>query len=119
MIIVLKFSWSEVPTRTMTGFQLGDCTAEDLASNFVIISVLTTPTGHAGALLGSRWFITGGGNNRAGCSDLMALELGGLGRGGTLSWRHVVDVEPRSALASEGLTLLAVPEVIDAGPFTA
>ena len=61
-------------------------------------------------MLGSRWFITGGGNNRAGCSDVVALGLGGLGRGGTLAWTHVVDVEPRSALASEGLSLLAVPQ---------
>lgn len=67
--------------------------------------------GHAGAVLGSRWYITGGGNNRAGCSDLMALDLSGLGRGGTMRWSWIVDVEPRSALASEGLTLLAVPEV--------
>ena len=67
--------------------------------------------GHAGAVLSSRWYITGGGNNRAGCSDLVALDLSGLGRGGTMRWTWIVDVEPRSALASEGLTLLAVPEV--------
>jgi len=40
---------------------------------------------------------------------MVALDLQGLGRGGTLCWSHVVDVEPRSALASEGLSLLAVP----------
>lgn len=61
-------------------------------------------------MLGSRWYITGGGDNSGGCSDLVALELQGLGRGGTLRWRHVVDVEPRSALASEGLSLLALPK---------
>ena len=70
----------------------------------------TWRSGHAGAALGSRWFIAGGGNNSSGCSDMMVLELQGLGRGGTLRWSHVVDVEPRSALASEGLSLLAVPE---------
>ena len=119
---MLKFGWFELPALAVTTPKLASILA--FGRSVVVSCCLYDPTpgtpcdcaGHAGALLGSRWFITGGGNNRAGCSDLMALELGGLGRGGTLRWRHVVDVEPRSALASEGLTLLAVPEVGDAEP---
>lgn len=66
--------------------------------------------GHAGVVLGSRWYIAGGGDNSGGCSDLVALELQGLRRGVTLRWRHVVKLEPRSALVSEGLSLLALPK---------
>ena len=36
--------------------------------------------GHAGAVLGSKWFIVGGGNNVAGLTDMLALDLSALGQ---------------------------------------
>lgn len=63
--------------------------------------------GHAGALLGDTWYVVGGGNNAAGCADMLALDLGPLG-GAPLAWAPVATAEPRSAIASEGLSLLAV-----------
>ena len=50
----------------------------------------------------------GGGNNSAGCADLMALDLGGMAKGTPLAWSAVAKAEPRSAIASEGLSLTAV-----------
>ena len=44
----------------------------------------------------------GGGNNSAGCADLMCLDLGGLATGQALTWSSVAKAEPRSAIASEG-----------------
>lgn len=41
----------------------------------------TPPAGHAGAILGTTWFIVGGGNNTSGCADMYALDLGPLGSG--------------------------------------
>lgn len=64
--------------------------------------------GHAGALLGDAWYVAGGGNNAAGCADMLALDLGGLGAA-PLAWAPVATAEPRSAIASEGLSLLAAP----------
>lgn len=91
-------------------------------------SVSPTPrAGHAAALLGSVWYVVGGGNNVKGCTDMLALELGGLthagtaadatgssgGKGGgvTLSWRNVASIALRDALSSEGMGLVAVPQV--------
>ncbi|KAL6782490.1 hypothetical protein ACKKBG_A06980 [Auxenochlorella protothecoides x Auxenochlorella symbiontica] len=65
--------------------------------------------GHAAAVLGSTWYIVGGGNNAAGCADMYALDLGGLGRGEPLVWTLVGNTPPSSAIASEGLSLLSVP----------
>ena len=64
--------------------------------------------GHAGALLGDTWYVAGGGNNAAGCADMLALDLGGLGAA-PLAWAPVATAEPRSAIASESLSLLAAP----------
>ena len=50
-------------------------------------------------------YIAGGGNNSAGCADLVALDLAGLGRGGALTWRQVATMSQRSPIASEGLSL--------------
>ena len=58
--------------------------------------------GHAAALLSDALYIVGGGNNSAGCADLMCLDLGGLAIGQPLSWSSVAKAEPRSAIASEG-----------------
>ncbi|RMZ56230.1 hypothetical protein APUTEX25_002420 [Auxenochlorella protothecoides] len=65
--------------------------------------------GHAAAVLGSTWYIVGGGNNAAGCADMYALDLGVLGRGEPLVWTLVGNTPPSSAIASEGLSLLSVP----------
>ena len=64
--------------------------------------------GHAGARLGDTWYVAGGGNNAAGCADMLALDLGGLGAA-LLAWAPIATTEPRSAIASEGLSLLAAP----------
>ena len=72
------------------------------------------PAGHAGDVLGGQWYIAGGGNNSAGCNDLVALDLSGLG--GTplvdtpaLRWRAVATSEPRASIASEGLSITSLP----------
>jgi hypothetical protein len=63
--------------------------------------------GHAAALLGDILYVVGGGNNTAGCADLVRLDLTGLARGLPLRWSAVAAAEPRSAIASEGLSLTA------------
>jgi len=35
--------------------------------------------GHAGDVLDGKLYVVGGGNNTAGCGDLLALDLAGLG----------------------------------------
>ena len=62
------------------------------------------PAGHAAALLSDALYIVGGGNNSAGCADLMSLDLGGLATGQPLAWSSVAKAEPRSAIASEGVS---------------
>ncbi|PSC67948.1 acyl-binding domain-containing 4-like isoform X1 isoform A [Micractinium conductrix] len=64
--------------------------------------------GHAGAILGSTWFIVGGGNNTSGCADMYALDLSPLGSG-PVQWTLVGNTPVESAIASEGLSLLPVP----------
>lgn len=54
-------------------------------------------------MLGSTWYIVGGGNNAAGCADMYVLDLGVLGRGEPLVWTLVGNTPPSSAIASEGL----------------
>ncbi len=78
------------------------------------------PAGHAAALLSDALYIVGGGNNSAGCADLMCLDLGGLATGQPLSWSSVAKAEPRSAIASEGPPC-CLPSTIPctAGHFTA
>ena len=67
--------------------------------------VAVLPAGHAAALLSDALYIVGGGNNSAGCADLMSLDLGGLATGQPLAWSSVAKAEPRSAIASEGASL--------------
>lgn len=62
--------------------------------------------GHAAALLSDALYIVGGGNNSAGCADLVCLDLGGLATGQPLVWSSVASAEPRSAIASEGALLI-------------
>ncbi|XP_044945762.1 acyl-CoA-binding domain-containing protein 6 [Hordeum vulgare subsp. vulgare] len=56
--------------------------------------------GHAGATVGENWYIVGGGNNKSGVSETLALNMS------TLAWSVVSTVEGRVPLASEGMTLL-------------
>ncbi|EIE23784.1 galactose oxidase [Coccomyxa subellipsoidea C-169] len=67
----------------------------------------TPRAGHAAAMLGDRLYVVGGGNNSAGCADLACLDLSGLAAGRPLRWSSVATAEPRSAIASEGLSLVA------------
>ncbi|TVU43986.1 hypothetical protein EJB05_03408 [Eragrostis curvula] len=54
--------------------------------------------GHAGATVGENWYIVGGGNNKSGVSETLALNMS------TLTWSVVSTVEGRVPLASEGMT---------------
>lgn len=64
--------------------------------------------GHAAALLGTTWYVIGGGNNAAGCADMYSIDLSPLGTG-PLEWILIGNTPPASAIASEGLSLLSVP----------
>lgn len=64
--------------------------------------------GCAAALLGNRWFVVGGGNNKAGCPDMWSLDLTATGLG-PLEWEKVSDFDATSALATEGLSVCASP----------
>lgn len=64
--------------------------------------------GHAAALLGTTWYVIGGGNNAAGCADMYSVDLSPLGTG-PLEWVLIGNTPPASAIASEGLSLLSVP----------
>jgi hypothetical protein len=66
-------------------------------------------SGHAAALLSEALYVVGGGNNSAGCADLVCLDLSGLATGQPLAWSTVASAEPRSAIASEGALLTAAP----------
>jgi len=69
--------------------------------------------GHAGDVIGNRWYIVGGGNNTSGCTDMVALDLTPLATSDQtddpLTWSTVSQAESRSAIVSEGLTVEAVP----------
>lgn len=64
--------------------------------------------GHASAILGSIFYVVGGGNNSRGCADMYALDLSELGTG-ALTWTLVGNTPPESAIAAEGLSLVTVP----------
>lgn len=55
----------------------------------------------AGALLGSRWFLAGGGNNVNGCTDMVSIDLSGLDGGwppaAPLHWEQVASMPQRCA----------------------
>ncbi|KAK9814161.1 hypothetical protein WJX72_001384 [[Myrmecia] bisecta] len=64
--------------------------------------------GHAGDVLKGRWYITGGGNNTSGCTETVCVDLTQLGSG-PLRWQTVANAALRDPIASEGLSVLAVP----------
>lgn len=66
--------------------------------------------GHAGDVLGDKWYIAGGGDNASGCGDTIALELGGLASGErVVQWEELVESSPSSPTALEGMSLVAAP----------
>ncbi|KAK3274228.1 hypothetical protein CYMTET_17581, partial [Cymbomonas tetramitiformis] len=87
-------------------------------------------SGHAGAILGSKWFLVGGGDSRKAIRETAALDLLNV-HAGHLKWEIVTDAEyklwqtgdagqsmvvdpptsetGRSPLASEELTMCSVP----------
>eukprot|EP00899_Mesostigma_viride_P010163 jgi/Mesvir1/19148/Mv01171-RA.1 len=56
--------------------------------------------GHAGAVIGDCWFITGGGDNAQGVVDTICLDMA------SLTWSLVTETPQRSALSSEGLSMV-------------
>ncbi|KAK9844326.1 hypothetical protein WJX74_000823 [Apatococcus lobatus] len=64
--------------------------------------------GHAAAVLDDVWYTVGGGNNVAGCTDAIALDLRQVPEG-DLVWVHVAELPRHGPLASEGLSLHALP----------
>eukprot|EP00854_Cymbomonas_tetramitiformis_P004236 gene4236-5217_t len=63
--------------------------------------------GHASALVdGDKWYIVGGGNGAAGCTATLLLELR------SMSWSTVCTSALRTAVSSEGLSLVAVGEYL-------
>ncbi|CAA0823222.1 Acyl-CoA-binding domain-containing protein 4 [Striga hermonthica] len=56
--------------------------------------------GHAGVTIGDTWFIVGGGDNKSGVSETVALNMS------TLVWSVVTTVQGRVPLASEGSSLV-------------
>jgi hypothetical protein len=68
----------------------------------------TARAGHAGALLGTTWYIIGGGNNVKGCTDMLALDLGRIAQG-VVAWTVVGQIPSKSPLSSEGITLVPAP----------
>ena len=70
-------------------------------------------SGHAADILGENWYVAGGGNNTSGCTDLAALRLNcledALESRAPLVWEAAGHVNARSPVASEGLSLAALP----------
>ena len=91
--------------------------------------------GHAASMLGNYWYIVGGGNNASGCTDMAYLDLSQLTAWPTstvtdgeseedaypegpdlddieyeLKWTIVGTIPERSYLASEGMSLVSIPE---------
>ena len=59
-------------------------------------------------MLDDVWYTVGGGNNVAGCTDAIALDLKQVPEG-DLVWVHVAELPRHGPLASEGLSLQALP----------
>lgn len=73
-----------------------------------------TLTGHAADILDGHWYMAGGGNNATGCTDLVSLDISPLGSGtphlnAPLRWHTHINAPARDPVASEGLSLIAVP----------
>ncbi|KAL6130317.1 hypothetical protein ACLB2K_068698 [Fragaria x ananassa] len=58
--------------------------------------------GHAGITIGENWYIVGGGDNKNGCPETLALNMS------KLVWSVSTTVKQRDPLASEGLTVCSV-----------
>ena len=72
--------------------------------------------GHAGDVLDGKWYIVGGGNNTSACTELLRLDLAGLG--GTplvdtpsLRWDSLVETDLSAPTATEGLSLSSLPHL--------
>ena len=70
--------------------------------------------GHAADVLDGHWYMVGGGNNASGCTDLISLDITPLGSGTPhlntpLRWQTITHAPARDPVASEGLSLIAVP----------
>eukprot|EP01018_Ginkgo_biloba_P021257 Gb_15145 [translate_table: standard] len=63
--------------------------------------LLTPRAGHAGVIIGEKWYIVGGGNNKSGVSETLVLNMS------KLIWSVVTTVEGRVPIASEGLSLVS------------
>ena len=61
--------------------------------------------GHASVLLGTQWYIVGGGNNESACTDAYALDLSKLDQR-TVSWTFVDELSPDLQLSCEGASLV-------------
>ena len=66
--------------------------------------------GHASVLLGSQWYIIGGGNNTSACTDLYVLDLSALEERRSVSWKDLGDVSPESSLSCEGASLTSTSD---------
>lgn len=64
--------------------------------------------GHAGGVLDGVWYVVGGGNLGGACLDTLALTLTDPAVAAP-TWATCTTTEPRTALAAEGLSVLAVP----------
>lgn len=69
----------------------------------------TPRAGHAAAMLGNQWYIVGGGNNVKGCTDMLVADLS-LIADGEVSWEVLATIPARSALSSEGISLVSTTD---------
>lgn len=68
---------------------------------------VTPRAGHTGVVVGSVWYLVGGGNNVKGCTDMLALDLKNI-ESGTVSWSSVASIPIRDPLSSEGISLAVI-----------
>merc|ERR1712072_70765 len=66
--------------------------------------------GHASVLLGSHWYVVGGGNNARACTDLFVLDLSALEERRSVSWLGLGDVGADSNLSCEGASLTSTSD---------
>ncbi|GAX78252.1 hypothetical protein CEUSTIGMA_g5694.t1 [Chlamydomonas eustigma] len=75
---------------------------------------VTPRAGHSGIVIGSTWYIVGGGNNVKGCTDMLALDLTHI-QSGRVSWHVVASIPIRDPLSSEGVSLALLPSIPSPG----